>query len=101
MNISICDSFKITTAGFGCPKDSFTCSNEKCIPKSLTCDGKNDCGDNTDEKEGCCDFTCKNHKCIHHGGICNGVDDCGDYSDEEDCKGSTMNRISEKLVIAF
>ena len=78
---------KITIAGFGCPENSFTCNNKKCIPEPFKCDGKNDCGDNTDEEEGCCDFTCKNHKCIHHDAICNGIDDCGDFSDEEDCKG--------------
>ena len=74
------------TAGFGCPEETFTCNNKKCISESLKCDGKNDCGDNTDEVEGCCDFTCKNHKCIHHNAICNGIDDCGDFSDEENCK---------------
>ena len=92
-------SWNLTTAGFGCPSETFTCSNKKCIPEALKCDGKNDCGDNTDEEEGCCDFTCKNHKCIHHDAICNGIDDCGDFSDEEDCKGNIqchiwLNKIS-------
>ena len=32
----------------------FICkTTEKCIPSYLKCDGKDDCGDNSDEEEGC------------------------------------------------
>ena len=75
-------------AGFGCPEDTYTCNNQKCIPNALKCDGNDDCGDNTDEDEGCCDFKCKNQKCISHSATCDGKDDCGDFSDEENCKGT-------------
>ena len=39
--------------GFGCPSNSFSCKNLKCIPKKAICDGKNDCGDGSDEQDDC------------------------------------------------
>ena len=33
----------------GCPRESFLCSNHHCLNASVLCDGKNDCGDNSDE----------------------------------------------------
>ena len=39
------------SAGFGCPKSNFLCRNKMCILPSFKCDGKDDCGDNTDENE--------------------------------------------------
>ena len=36
-----------------CEKGYFTCSNKVCIPTTKLCDGYNDCGDNSDEKEIC------------------------------------------------
>ena len=35
----------------GCP--NFLCTNGKCLPNEMKCDGKNDCGDNSDEDLGC------------------------------------------------
>ena len=32
-----------------CPTEKFQCSNDKCLNASRLCDGKNDCGDNSDE----------------------------------------------------
>ena len=32
-----------------CEKNQFTCSNKRCVKSSSTCDGVNDCGDNSDE----------------------------------------------------
>ena len=31
----------------------YPCANGKCIPESFMCNGKNDCGDNSDEEQGC------------------------------------------------
>lgn len=37
-----------------CPNSwDFTCTNQRCIPKSWVCDGDNDCIDNSDEEQNC------------------------------------------------
>ena len=36
-----------------CPIDHFQCSNQRCVPDTVVCNGENDCGDHTDESEGC------------------------------------------------
>ena len=36
-----------------CPSHKFLCANDKCILPSEICDGKDDCGDNSDETTGC------------------------------------------------
>lgn len=36
-----------------CPKNHFQCSNKHCIRGTWVCDGKDDCGDNSDETMGC------------------------------------------------
>lgn len=33
----------------GCAADSFKCASGKCIPNAQMCDGKDDCGDGSDE----------------------------------------------------
>lgn len=33
----------------GCAADSFKCNNGKCVPDARKCDGKDDCGDGSDE----------------------------------------------------
>lgn len=33
----------------GCAADSFKCDNGKCVPSTRKCDGKDDCGDGSDE----------------------------------------------------
>ena len=35
----------------GCP--NYLCANGKCLPSELKCNGKDDCGDNSDELDGC------------------------------------------------
>jgi hypothetical protein len=34
-----------------CGYDEFHCANDKCIVGNKRCDGKNNCGDNSDEKD--------------------------------------------------
>lgn len=54
-----------------CPGGQFRCNQGHCIDKSLHCDGKNDCNDNSDEGIlclkppcviGACSHTCTPHK---------------------------------------
>ncbi len=42
---------------YGCQDDDFHCKNNRCIDKSLKCDGYDHCGDNSDETKGCSKFT--------------------------------------------
>ena len=36
-----------------CPKDYFQCANRRCVLDNVRCNGENDCGDHSDESEGC------------------------------------------------
>jgi len=38
------------TSGETCPHSKFKCRNGNCVHKSWTCDGDNDCGDDSDER---------------------------------------------------
>ncbi|CAF1669761.1 unnamed protein product, partial [Rotaria sordida] len=58
--------------------------------RSATCNGYNDCHDNSDEKLSLCpndtcpsgQFQCRNKECIPYEVVCNGVRNCTDGSDE-------------------
>ncbi|XP_072551752.1 ST14 transmembrane serine protease matriptase a [Salminus brasiliensis] len=70
-----------------CP-DKFLCNNKRCISTSLQCDGWNDCGDSSDEKNCKCSssmISCRNGLCKPMFWKCDGVDDCGDRTDEMNC----------------
>ncbi|XP_066143370.1 vitellogenin receptor [Euwallacea fornicatus] len=82
-----------------CGADSFECSNKKCISSFWTCDGTDDCGDQSDENSILCQNTtpapskflhipcdqgyrCKSGACISFDLVCNEKHDCFDESDE-------------------
>lgn len=35
--------------GINCPWNEFSCKNRNCLPHIFTCDGRDDCGDSSDE----------------------------------------------------
>ncbi|XP_017776148.1 PREDICTED: very low-density lipoprotein receptor-like isoform X2 [Nicrophorus vespilloides] len=73
-----------------CSIRQFQCENLKCISMTWTCDGEDDCGDNSDEipKKTCnrtcssSEFRCDNGKCIPSHWQCDSQKDCNDSSDE-------------------
>ncbi|KAG5837597.1 hypothetical protein ANANG_G00241010 [Anguilla anguilla] len=70
-----------------CP-GKFQCDNTRCIKEDLECDGWNDCGDNSDERNCKCtdsQIRCKNTLCKPRFWQCDGVNDCGDNTDEQGC----------------
>uniref|UniRef100_A0A2S2QMG1 Very low-density lipoprotein receptor n=1 Tax=Sipha flava TaxID=143950 RepID=A0A2S2QMG1_9HEMI len=78
-----------------CTLRQHTCGNGKCVPLAWTCDGDDDCGDNTDEQPDMCkpgmanvtcsenEFQCKNGHCIALHWQCDNEADCKDGSDED------------------
>lgn len=77
----------VTSTPFPC----FKCKTTKfCINHLLRCDGMDDCGDYSDEKNCSCGartFACDNGRCIQNSWICDSEDDCYDGSDERNCTG--------------
>jgi len=72
-----------------CPNTQFKCKTTRhCMFTRFVCDGKDDCGDGSDEECGDTDpcegkFRCDNNRCVATKLTCNGIDDCGDLSDEK------------------
>nr|CAI5853204.1 unnamed protein product [Callosobruchus analis] len=96
IQLTSCIAFLEALFNFGnfnnCTIHQFSCKNEKCISIMSRCDGKDDCGDNSDEQH--CDlylcrepsfFRCQNNRCIMKRLVCDGENDCLDYSDEKNC----------------
>jgi hypothetical protein len=78
-----------------CSASQFKCDNLRCIQGNLKCNGRNDCFDNSDEKDSVCKnltascqpgfYKCSNGRCISLDLVCNGQNDCTDNSDEYGC----------------
>ncbi|XP_051946976.1 complement factor I isoform X3 [Xyrauchen texanus] len=66
--------------------EGFTCVNGRCLKYKNTCNGVDDCGDNSDEM--CClscgnsAFHCKSHVCIPEHAVRDGIRDCLGGEDE-------------------
>ncbi|VEN44848.1 unnamed protein product [Callosobruchus maculatus] len=101
LGIQLTSGIAFLDAFFGssnsCTIHQFSCSNNKCISITSRCDGRDDCGDNSDEQH--CDlylckepsfFRCRNSRCIPKALVCNDENDCIDYSDEENCDSFKM-----------
>ncbi|TRY76952.1 hypothetical protein TCAL_09210 [Tigriopus californicus] len=81
-----------------CSENQFMCASQVCIPILWSCDGDDDCGDNSDEAD-CVQvqckeyqFQCDNRKCIPDYWKCDFDDDCGDGSDERECEEATCSK---------
>ena len=90
-----------------CGEDEFKCADGlTCVPESYRCDYINDCGDNSDEVDGCvCDlsneFECTAGGCIIGDWVCDGEADCFDGSDEgEDLCGQPTAPPTGKKVLS-
>eukprot|EP00057_Strongylocentrotus_purpuratus_P011053 XP_011665527.1 PREDICTED: uncharacterized protein LOC105438876 [Strongylocentrotus purpuratus] len=77
------------TSYHSCETDcTFACNNGRFIHQGFVCDGFNDCGDFTDERQDC---ECAAHqydcgeKCIYKNSVCDSFVDCADGSDEKNC----------------
>ena len=77
-----------------CDASKFYCKNSKCISRMWSCDGDDDCGDNSDEDTNYCafhscspnEFRCNNGRCIFKSWKCDHENDCKDGSDELNCQ---------------
>ena len=86
-----------------CPQGQFQCQNNNCTLTTNICDGRDDCGDRSDElycHHECPDnqFKChSNGRCVLGAYKCDGDKDCADGSDEADevCHNRECNKETE------
>lgn len=94
--ITLCLS--IVIGANGCTDEQFQClTTDQCVDKVWTCDGEDDCGDNSDEDNcgQCQNGAMKCHKtdrtCVARNLICNGENDCENGKDERNCRSCRYN----------
>ncbi|XP_048345302.1 class I histocompatibility antigen, F10 alpha chain-like isoform X3 [Sphaerodactylus townsendi] len=69
-----------------CFLNEFRCQNGQLVPELWTCDGYDDCGDDSDEAGCACQFfQCRNGHRVEKNELCDGDDNCRDGSDEAGC----------------
>ncbi|KAH9383798.1 hypothetical protein HPB48_025568 [Haemaphysalis longicornis] len=95
-----------------CEPNEMQCDNKKCILKVYLCDGDDDCGDGTDERN-CRDnipgspcrmgeYQClSGDQCIPKSFHCDGEFDCQDKSDEIGCSPPTITQSPQEVVNAM
>ncbi|XP_072044386.1 fibropellin-3-like [Amphiura filiformis] len=69
-----------------CGRNSFLCNNARCVKASKVCDGRNHCGDGSDELNCDCEYPCYNGRCIPERYVCDDKNQCGDWTDELNCQ---------------
>ncbi|GBN27747.1 hypothetical protein AVEN_198860-1 [Araneus ventricosus] len=92
---NLCQS--ISKGGDGpCSFDQYRCLNNKCVHRTDMCNGRNDCGDNSDENYCSYSNSCPTHRsffcgtntydrCIPMSWKCDGWKDCPSGKDEAEC----------------
>ena len=93
---------RIAKRDIGCDlTEYYLCKNNKCIHKSLLCNGYDNCDDNSDEDRNtvCKNFTCNGpnqydcgmNYCIPNSKLCDLVSDCPNAADEILCKSKILS----------
>ncbi|GBN27743.1 hypothetical protein AVEN_198856-1 [Araneus ventricosus] len=96
-----------------CSFDQYRCLNNKCVLRTAMCNGRNDCGDNSDEDYCSYSNNCPTHRsffcgksnnyydrCIPLSWKCDGWKDCPSGKDEEECREDNENLTPALLLKA-